>query len=100
MTELVDPSEIERIVGAKRHPTRHVGRAVSAEQTVYILHSRECRDSGVDLRECRFSLALDKGINKGLWGNHQDRPVFLDVVDHFVHGEVLAPWRFVSEQAS
>jgi hypothetical protein len=39
MTRLVDPSEIERIVGIKRHPLWHYARAVTAERTVYIMHS-------------------------------------------------------------
>ena len=63
MSNLVPPSEIEGIVGAHRHAVSHFGRAVSSEQTVYILHSRECVDSGVDLRDCPFSVALDKGID-------------------------------------
>jgi hypothetical protein len=36
------------------------------EQTVYILHSRECLTSGIDLRDCRFSLALDRQIGDRL----------------------------------
>lgn len=59
MTDLVPADQIEKIVGATRHKTAHIGRLVSAEDTVYILHSHECRDSGIDLRECRFSRALD-----------------------------------------
>lgn len=33
MTNLVPADDIERIVGIKRHQTKHYGRAVSAEQT-------------------------------------------------------------------
>jgi hypothetical protein len=75
MTALVDPSEIESIVGIERHPTRHYARAVSDEQTVYILHSHRCKDSGIDLRECPFSVALDRGIDMDIWGAYQDRPM-------------------------
>lgn len=60
MTNFVPADQIERIVGARRHATHHLGRAVSAEQAVYILHSVACKDSGLDLRECPFSLALDR----------------------------------------
>lgn len=67
MTDLVDPTEIERIVGARRHPIHHLARAVSSEQTVYILHSQRCKDSGIDLRACEFSLALDNGIREHEW---------------------------------
>lgn len=67
MTDLVDSDRIESIVGVKRHPIEHWARAVSAEQTVYILHGQACLDSGIDLRECRYSKALDKGINVAEW---------------------------------
>ena len=63
MADLVNPDQLEQIVGARCHPTRHQARAVSAEQTVYILHSQECRDSTPDLRDCPFSVALDNGID-------------------------------------
>lgn len=73
MSEQVDAAEIERIVGVQRHATRHYARAVSAEQVVYILHSARCKDSRPDLRDCRFSLALDNGIDEGDWSDVQDR---------------------------
>jgi hypothetical protein len=78
MTNLVNPVHIEQIVGVKRHPQRHYGRAVSDEQTLYILHSQRCRDKGLDLRDCRFSVALDRdGIELEVWDDLQDRPVIL-----------------------
>lgn len=76
MTELA-PADIERIVGARRHPVYHYGRAVSAEQVVYILHSQDCLDSGRDLRQCRYSKALDRGINTDEWAGLEDTPVRL-----------------------
>lgn len=79
MSELVPAADIERIVGIARHRTVHMGRAVSAEETVYILHSKTCLDSGVDLRECRFSVALDEGIRPVSWEGYQDIPVALGV---------------------
>lgn len=75
MTDLVPAEQIELIVGIERHATRHYARAVSAEQTVYILHSAKCRDSGRDLRECLFSIALDNGIRERDWTGHEDQPV-------------------------
>lgn len=75
MSELVDPAEIERIVGIDRHATRHYARAIRAEQTVYILHSHRCKNSGHDLRECGFSIALDKGIDLATWEGHEDKAV-------------------------
>jgi hypothetical protein len=80
VTHLVPTEDIERIVGVHRHPTGHFGRAVSSEQTVYILHSKECLDSGIDLRDCRFSVALDKGIWMEGWADHEDIPVCLMIL--------------------
>lgn len=83
MSDLVPADRIEEVVGAPRHRTEHIGRAVSDEQTVYILHSHECRDSGIDLRECEYSVALDLGIDHRLpwasWRRVQDRPVRLRI---------------------
>ena len=78
MSELVPADRIEQIVGAPRHPTDHIGRAVSSEATVYILHSRACLDSGVDLRQCDYSLALDEGIDPTEWA--EDVPLRLAIV--------------------
>lgn len=77
MSDLVDPQEIERIVGIRRHPTEHYGAAVSAERKVYILHSEECLATYSDLRDCPFSLALDRGINLDEW--IEDTPTRLAV---------------------
>lgn len=64
MSERVPTDRIEEIVGVERHATEHYGRAVSTEQTVYILHSQECKDTTPDLRKCPFSIALDRGIQQ------------------------------------
>lgn len=80
MSDLVPATDIEQIVGAPRHTTMHIGRAVSSEETVYILHSQECRDSGIDLRECPLSIALDLGIELPSWTGYEDRPVALGVI--------------------
>lgn len=85
MSDLVPASDIERIVGVSRHPQAHYGRAVSSEQRVYILHSEECRDSGIDLRDCPFSLALDRGIELGVWAGREDAPVNV----HVRHGRLV-----------
>lgn len=81
MSDLVPPEVIESIVGTKRHATRHIGRAVSEEETVYVLHSQECKDSGIDLRDCPFSFALDEGIDLDIWDGYQDRAVGLRIRD-------------------
>lgn len=85
MTNLVPADQIERIVGVARDPIDHWARAVSAEQTVYILHSQQCKDSTPDLRDCPFSLALDDGIEIADWV--EDEPVIVSVED----GR-LVPW--------
>lgn len=73
MSNLVPAEDIETIVGAPRHPTRHLAKAVSAEKKVYILHSQRCLDSGIDLRDCPYSLAIDEGIDPDDWP--EDKPV-------------------------
>lgn len=80
MADLVPTEDIERIVGAERHKTVHIARAVSAEQTVYILHSRDCLASGRDLRDCPFSRALDNGIRQSEWVEDVPTPVLVDGV--------------------
>lgn len=80
MSALVPASEIEQAVGATRHPHQHLGRAVSVEETVYVLHSQRCKDSGIDLRECEWSLALDRGIDLDDWSGHEDRAVVLAII--------------------
>lgn len=92
MSDLVPSDQIEGKVGIARHRKVHFGRAVSAEQTVYILHSQQCLDSGIDLRECRFSTALDQGINLAQWEGREDRPVALGV-----WGDRLIPIKVVSK---
>lgn len=82
MADLVPTDQIERIVGASRHPLRHLGRAVSAEQTVYILHSGRCYASGIDLRDCSYSRWLDHGIDPAEWQGWEDKPVVLNVNRH------------------
>lgn len=93
MGELVSASEIEQIVGAARHATEHIGRAVSNEQTVYILHSHKCKESGIDLRDCPFSLALDNGIDGDVWprwADQQDKPVPLAINHGYLVPNVVA----------
>jgi hypothetical protein len=75
MTDLVPTEDIERIVGVARHSIEHWGRAVSAEQTVYILHSKACLARGGDLCGCPYSEALDKGIEMARWNGYVDMAV-------------------------
>ena len=73
MTDLVPADSIEQIVGRRRHPTDHIARRIG--QTVYILHSVECRESGHDLRACDYSRALDMGCGVVSWEPYGDTPV-------------------------
>jgi hypothetical protein len=77
VSELVPTEKIERIVGAKRDAIQHLGRAVSMERYVYILHSQFCKDSGIDLRDCDYSAALGQGIDPDDWNGYEDRAVVL-----------------------
>lgn len=82
MSEPVDPTKIEQIVGHQRHQRAHFARLVSAEKTVYILHSKNCLEDYEDLRDCPFSLALDAGIDPWEWP--KDEPVLAEVDDGFL----------------
>lgn len=78
MTSLVPSTEIERLVGAKRQATAHVGRIKTTDDVMHILHSQECKDSGIDLRDCPYSKALDHGLfNIPAWKGFYDMPVTL-----------------------
>lgn len=94
MTDRVPASEIEGVVGRHRHPTDHYARAVTAEQRVYILHSRKCLDSTPDLRDCPFSFALDRGITDEVpwsrWQHVPDRPVRVRVLRGWLVPDLLA----------
>ncbi len=85
MTDIVPAEDIERIVGVPRHAHQHWGRAVSAEQKVYILHSQKCLDSISDLTGCPYSLALDDGIDIEDWTEDVAVPLLLHEQDE---GEV------------
>ena len=82
MADLVPAEDIERIVGAPRSRLVHIARAVSTEKTVYLLHSQSCLDSGIDLRECAWSQALDRGIDLTLWRDREDVPVVVRIGAH------------------
>jgi len=81
MAEIVPNYQIEQIVGVPRHSRIHYGRAVSSEQTMYILHSKNCLKDNPDLRDCEFSVALDNGLDMDKWEDYQDRTLVLSIVD-------------------
>ena len=60
MTTLVPAADIEQIVDAPRDAHQHVARLVGG--VVYIMHSKKCVATTADLRDCRFSRALDDGV--------------------------------------
>lgn len=62
MTGQVPGDQIEIVVGARRHPREHIIRGIPDDGFAYILHSSECRARYDDLRECPWSLALDRGL--------------------------------------
>lgn len=87
MANLVPSHLIEDIVGVKRHPDHHIGRAVSSEEMMYILHSRQCFSE--DMLNCEFTWALDRGIEMSKWGHHLDIPVKLEIDGgHLVPGGI------------
>lgn len=92
MSDLVPAEDIEHIVGVTRHRSVHYGRIVQAARRVYVLHSRNCLDSGIDLRDCPYSQALDRGLDERTWSLWVDVPVALRI-----YGQRLIPipipWR-------
>lgn len=88
--EIVPSDQIEGIVGVPRHAFQHWGRAVSAEQRVYILHSVKCVNSGRDLRDCEFSRALALGIDPDDWAAYENQPMHLRTDD----GGYLVPYHY------
>lgn len=81
MTNLVPHEDVPRIVGRPRHPTLHFGLADPESELLYILHSVECFESGRDLRECPFSLALDQGAPMDVWESYENQPVELAITE-------------------
>lgn len=81
MTEKVPADQIEKIVGVKRDPVRHIGRAVSSEKKVYVLHSEACLSFYENVqKDCRYAVALENGIREKDWKGFEDRPVVLSTV--------------------
>lgn len=89
MTNLIDPGEAEARVGATRAQAQHYGRANTRMRHVYVLHSQDCLDSETDLRECAFSLALDRGIDAAAW--LLDTPVVITIEDDALCGRTAVP---------
>jgi hypothetical protein len=79
MTELVNPEEIEEIVGKQRSDLVHWAKAVSEEKKVYLLHPTKCLKDESDLRNCPYSRALDNGIDIREW--IEDVPLEVEVGD-------------------
>lgn len=96
MSQVVPHTEIEDIVGVKRHPTEHWGRGVLAENRFYILHSAECFLGSEDLTECPYSRAMDLGILPIDFIALEESPVRLAIGDgqlipHPAHGSLQVP---------
>ena len=85
MTYLVPAETIEKIIGLPRMNSSHLGKLSSLTDMVYVMHSHECLDSGVDLRECEYSLALDKGLDMGVWYRLWDQVVVLEIEDGLLY---------------
>lgn len=84
----IEPAEtIEATVGIKRSRSWHFARAVSAEQRVYVLHSEACMKANPDPRACTYSVALDLGIDLGVWSEHEDRAVWVQIDSD--HGDLV-----------
>jgi len=102
MSELVDPSKIEDIVGIARAEHIHFGKLVSDEGVLYILHPFSClQRHGDDLRQCPFSLALDNGLNPEDWDLYWDDTVALCIIQNSEGSRRPAPsFRFYNGEIS
>lgn len=78
MADLVPTDQIEDIVGARRHPFKHLARCDTSAEMVYVLHAAGCVASTSDLRLCRYSRALDNGVDDR-WRGWEDRPVVVAI---------------------
>ncbi len=77
MTDRVPADRIEALVGAQRHQREHIIRGDYNTGRAYILHPTECLDRYSDLRDCPWSLALDRA---DVWLS-SDEPSFVRVLD-------------------
>lgn len=88
MSELVDPTQVATIFGIERHETDHYGHAITDTEEVFILHSAECRATTPDLRDCPYSVALDRGIEHPLpwtgWRRVLDTPIRLEIAHGYL----------------
>ncbi|QGJ94990.1 hypothetical protein SEA_REDWATTLEHOG_132 [Gordonia phage RedWattleHog] len=78
----VDPTEIERLVGAARHPTRHIARADTTDWQVYLLHPHSCirlHEDGDYRTACKYATTLRWGLSQEEWAEHEDVPVVVDI---------------------
>lgn len=94
MANLVPADQIEALVSARRHSVKHLGRHDTATDTIYILHSEQCRAQTDDLRDCAFSIALDDGVDEDDWDAYHDRPIALAVDSE----GFLCPWDVAVER--
>ena len=95
MAHLVPPESIEKIVGVPRDQTKHIARAVSGEEQVYILHSQECVDSGIGLLNCEFTHALDDTdfSTHEQWKGKFDNPQWVEVYS----GDLVPAWHEIDD---
>jgi len=79
----IPATEVETLVGVKRHETDHYARADSERQVTYVLHSKECLNEGDDLPadDCAFSAAQDLGIVEvaSEWEGCEDQPLKVEI---------------------
>ena len=76
MTKTSEPTPVEQWVGVPRHPWAHIGRPMS-DNTLLVLHSQQCFDSGKPFVDCPFTDAAHQGRwDRDVWGVHNG-PHFL-----------------------
>lgn len=96
MSGKVSAERIAEVFGIERFPFEHAVRVLHSERMVYVLHSQHCVETHPDLRECRYSKAMDEGINEDLWAPFMEK-IVIATVDPF-SGE-LSPVSIVADDA-
>lgn len=73
------PEFIETKIGVSRHQRLHIALVSPDEMMVYLSHPEECeaRLNSRSLTECRYSYAMDMGIQPELWTHAMNSPQFV-----------------------
>lgn len=77
------PEFIETKMGVSRHQRLHIAMVCPDETMVYLSHPEECeaRLNDRSLTECKYSYAMDTGIQTKIWTRAMNSPQFV-IINH------------------